>query len=205
MGEVIMGILCDDQLKTIIKEGRLIDDAQQSSVEDGVVSYGLTSYGYDMRLGTEFLELKNSKQQMADYAGVIDPKNTDNWDTLFVPKTYTEAFTIEPYGFVLGVSYERFKVPDDMWGLVIGKSTYARCGLIVNTTPMEPGWKGYLTIELFNSTSYPLVVYPMEGIAQVSFFQGVSPEKNYRNKGGKYMNQPAKPIKPKVKKRGEQE
>jgi dCTP deaminase len=200
MGEITMGILCDSELKTLIKASKLIESAEQSTVEAGIVSYGLTSFGYDMRLGTSFRELKNSKQYQHGYEGVIDPKNTANWNTLFTTKMHAQGFLIEPYGFVLGVSYEKFNLPDNLWGLVIGKSTYARCGLFVNTTPMEPGWSGHLTIELFNSTSYPMVVYPMEGIAQVSFFQGIAPEINYRNKGGKYMNQPASPVIPTIKK-----
>lgn len=145
-----------------------------------VISYGLGHYGYDMRLGEHFMIPVRDK--------VIDPKapKEENWVRL----DYSSFFLLYPGEFILGESVETWNIPNDVLGLVIGKSTYARSGLIVNCTPMEPGWKGVLTIELHNAGHAPIRVYPGEGIAQVLFFKGdYPPTMSYGTKAGKYQNQ----------------
>lgn len=146
-----------------------------------VISYGLSSFGYDIRMGTEVRFLIPSTR-------LIDPKaksNSRNFNQDY------EAFTgiIPPNSGILTVSVEYFKMPVDVMAIAIGKSTYARCGLIVNITPLEPGWEGYLTIELINTNPYPIKVYPGEGIAQLIFFKGRRPALSYASRSGKYQGQ----------------
>lgn len=151
--------------------------------KNGVISYGTSSFGYDMRIGNQFkvFTLNNNHQ-------VLNPKliHTSQYVTVDVGD---KSFHIPPQSYALGYSIEHFKIPDDVVVVVIGKSTYARAGLIVNVTPGEPGWQGQWTIELFNCTPFYLEVFPNEGIAQCLFYQGERPEITYADKHGKYMNQ----------------
>ena len=173
----------------------------------GVVSYGLSHAGYDLRLGPEILAFK------ATFCDAIDPKLFSGalyqrrvFDKLFYSKgfslpdedghPYTEMdgnrVLIPAGGYILGRSYEYIQIPADIKGRCVGKSTYARCGIVVNTTPLEPGWCGHLTIEIGNITPCPAVVYVMEGIAQLEFDRIEPPEKDYAGK--KYQGQSATPV-----------
>lgn len=150
-------------------------------VRNGVISYGLSSTGYDIRLGSRFLYLKRGQS-------VFDPKiqNQYDWDVI----ESHNPIILQPNDYVLGHSIEYFKLPEDTMVLVTGKSTYARSGLIVNFTPGEPGWEGEWTIELSNPTHRSVKVYPNEGIAQCIFLQANDVASiPYNKKQGKYMHQ----------------
>lgn len=144
------------------------------------VSYGLGSFGYDIRLDEDFRIFTDV------HSTEIDPKEFDQ--SAFVQET-GESCLIPPNSFCLGKSLEKFDMPEDLFALVVGKSTYARCGVIVNMTPIEPGWRGYLTIEISNTTPLPARVYANEGIAQVIFFKGERPRTSYSDRDGKYQDQ----------------
>ena len=152
-----------------------------------VISYGLSSFGYDLRLADE---LKIFTRLGPDE---IDPKafNDDCIDELNIesPGPGVEYFTLPQFGSALGYSVETLHLPDDVFALCVGKSTYARCGLIVNTTPLEPGWRGQLVIEIHNTTPLPIRVYANEGIAQLVFFKGDRPSVTYGDRAGKYQGQ----------------
>jgi dCTP deaminase len=146
-----------------------------------IISYGLSSYGYDARCSNEFMIFTN-----VDNA-IVDPKNFSNQS--FVERT-NDVCVIPPNSFVLTRTVEYFRIPKDVLVVCLGKSTYARCGLIVNVTPLEPGWEGHVTLELSNTTPLPAKVYANEGIAQFLFFKGSSPcEVSYADRSGKYMSQ----------------
>lgn len=161
-----------------------------------VISYGLTSYGYDMRVCDEWRVFTPTGRNI-----VVDPKDMD-------PRSFVEvkgegSVVIPPNSFVLARSVERFNMPPDVVALVVGKSTYARCGIVVNCTPLEPGWCGFLTVEISNTTPLPARIHGNEGIAQVMFFKGSRPCKlNYANKNkgqpGKYQDQPPEIIAPRM-------
>ncbi len=146
-----------------------------------IISYGLSSYGYDMRCGDEFLIFTNLN------ATVVDPKQFDEKSFTRVQSNYC---IIPPNSFALTRSIEYFRIPRDVLTICVGKSTYARCGIIINVTPFEPEWEGYVTLELSNTTPLPAKVYANEGIAQVLFFQSDEPcETSYQDRGGKYQRQ----------------
>ena len=166
---MLTGILSDVMIKDLVKSSAMISPFHDKRVADDVISYGLSSYGYDARLSPHFV-LLDDQSSYADLT--IDPKNMKNRR---VSKGLTQRLEIRPHGFVLGKTMEYFKIPKDVISLCIGKSTYARCGLIVNVTPLEPGWEGYVTLELSNTTPYPVYVYAEEGIAQFLFLRGASP------------------------------
>jgi dCTP deaminase len=147
---------------------------------DEKISYGLGSFGYDIRIDDEFRIFTDV------HSTEINPKKFN--EDAFV-KVKGESCLIPPNSFCLGKSLEKFDMPDDLFGLVVGKSTYARCGIIVNMTPIEPGWKGYLTIEISNTTPLPARIYADEGIAQVVFFRGDRPTTTYGDRNGKYQDQ----------------
>ncbi|MBS3786889.1 dCTP deaminase [Candidatus Bipolaricaulota bacterium] len=147
---------------------------------DDKISYGLGSFGYDIRIDDEFRIFTDV------HSTEINPKEFN--EDAFV-QVHGESCLIPPNSFCLGKSLEKFDMPDNLFGLVVGKSTYARCGIIVNMTPIEPGWKGYLTIEISNTTPLPARVYADEGIAQVVFFRGERPEITYGDRNGKYQDQ----------------
>ena len=173
-------IQSDYEIKALIDAG-MIDGAELGQVRTGVISYGVTSYGYDMRCADEWQFFNHDK------ARVIDPK-AGNLHTLMTA-TVAPSIKIPPNEFVLCRSLEYFRIPKDVLCVVVGKSTYARCGLIVNTTPLEPGWEGHVTIELSNTAPLPIRVYANEGIAQVLFFRGKPCAKSYADKLGKYQGQ----------------
>ena len=146
-----------------------------------IISYGLSSFGYDIRISDEFKVFTNV------YNSIVDPKQFS--EDAFVDIQANECI-IPPNSFVLARSVEYFCIPRSAIALCIGKSTYARCGLIVNVTPLEPEWEGYLTIEISNTTPLPAKIYANEGIAQLLFFGSDIPcETSYADRGGKYMNQ----------------
>lgn len=196
-------ILTDKEIARYQEIGNMIDPfvPQQTRDKDGrkVISYGLSSFGYDIRIGDEIYE---TARGIEDYP--MDPKDpTDQrpqWKLLpNVTGKHGRHVTIRPHGFALGVSMERFAIPRDVLGVCLGKSTYARCGLIVNVTPLEPDWQGFLTIELHNTTTRPVRVYIGEGIAQILFHKGAcAPMVTYADRAGKYQGQPQRPVFAKV-------
>ena len=159
----------------------MIDPFEPAQVRDGNISYGLSSYGYDIRISSEFKVFTNV------HNSIVDPKNFD--DRSFVDIEGSECI-IPPNSFALARTEEYFRIPRDVLVVCVGKSTYARCGLIVNVTPLEPTWEGYLTLEISNTTPLPAKVYGREGIAQLLFFEGdEEPETAYADRQGKYMEQ----------------
>lgn len=176
-----MSIKNDKWIRKMAQEHGMIEPFEPGQVRDGVISYGLSSYGYDIRVAPEFKVFTNVHHL------VVDPKNFD--DRSFVDINEKECI-IPPNSFALARTMEYFKVPRDTLVICLGKSTYARCGIIVNVTPLEPTWEGYLTLEISNTTPLPAKIYGGEGIAQLLFFQGdEEPEIAYADRKGKYMNQ----------------
>lgn len=146
-----------------------------------VISYGCSSYGYDLRVAPEFKVFTNI------YNTVVDPKDFD--DKSFVDMT-TDVCIVPPNSFALARSVEYFRIPRNVVTMCIGKSTYARCGIIVNVTPFEPEWEGHVTLEISNTTPLPAKIYAGEGLAQVLFFEGEEIcEVSYKDRGGKYQGQ----------------
>ena len=146
-----------------------------------IVSYGTSSYGYDVRCAPEFKIFTNIHNT------IVDPK--DFAHNSFVDRK-TDCCIIPPNSFALARTVEYFRVPRDVLVICLGKSTYARCGIIVNVTPLEPGWEGHVTLEFSNTTPLPAKIYANEGIAQVLFFKGEEePEVSYKDKAGKYQKQ----------------
>lgn len=181
-------ILCDRQIRELALAG-MIEPFTDGQVRerDGqrLISYGLSSAGYDLQLGDEFM-------WPADFAEggrhTVDPKgiNESLWDKLSIINDYT---VIEPGEHVLGHSVEYLRIPDTIIATAVGKSTYARCGLIINVTPLEPGWEGQLTIEMHNASLCPIRVYPGEGICQLMFSRIERPDVTYGDRKGKYQGQ----------------
>ena len=162
-------------------EHRMIEPFVERQTREGVVSYGLSSYGYDIRVADEFKVFTNV------YNTVVDPK-------CFDPKSFvdikTDVCIIPPNSFALARTIEYFRIPRDVMNICLGKPTYARCGIIVNVTPFEPEWEGHVTIEISNTTPLPAKIYANEGVAQVLFFQSdESCEVSYKDKKGKYQAQ----------------
>lgn len=186
-----MTILCDWQIAALIRERAMIEPAVLHQVDgiDGIpcVSYGLTSAGYDIRLGNVFL---------LPEPGAVDPHRPHPHTAVTVEGRI--PFMLAPGHHVLGVSVERFQLPRNVVAQCVGKSTYARCGLLVNVTPLEPGWCGHLTIELHNGSANEISVYPHEGIAQIVFHRISEPDVTYADRRGKYQDQPARPVPAKV-------
>jgi dCTP deaminase len=176
-----MSVLPDHWIRKQAQESDMIQPFLEKQQREGVISYGLSSYGYDARLADEFKIFTN-----VDNA-VVDPKNFP--DNSFVNRK-TEICVIPPNSFALARTIEYFKIPRDVLVICLGKSTYARCGLIVNVTPLEPGWEGHVTLEISNTTPLPARVYANEGVCQFLFLKGDSPcEVSYADRGGKYMGQ----------------
>jgi dCTP deaminase len=162
-------------------EHGMIEPFEDRQVRNGVISYGLSSYGYDIRVADEFKVFTNINNT------VVDPKNFD--DRSFVDMK-TDVCIIPPNSFALAKTVEYFRIPRDVLTVCVGKSTYARCGLIVNVTPFEPEWEGFVTLEISNTTPLPAKVYANEGISQVLFFQSDEVcETSYADKQGKYQKQ----------------
>lgn len=162
---------------------KMIDPFVDGQKRDGVISYGLSSYGYDVRIANKFKVMATAS------AATIDPKAFDA-DALV--DVETDVCIIPPNSFALGQTVEYFRIPRSVLTICVGKSTYARCGLIVNVTPFEPEWEGYVTLEISNTTPLPAKVYANEGIAQVVFFESAEGcEVSYKDKKGKYQAQQA--------------
>ncbi len=175
-----MSVKPDKWIREQAKLG-MIEPFEDSQVSEGVVSYGISSYGYDMRLADEFKVFTNA------FSEIVDPKD-------FTPKSFINVkgphVIIPPNSFALARSFEYFRIPRDILCIVLGKSTYARMGIIVNVTPLEPEWQGFVTIEISNTTPLPVKVYANEGIAQVLFFEADEVcQTSYADRKGKYQNQ----------------
>lgn len=158
-----------------------------------VISYGLSSYGYDVRLSSREMLLL----QQNTYNSVIDPKKFDQQYISSLPlltKGGDSYFLIPAHSYALGVSIERFDIPNNVTAIVQGKSTYARCGIIVNVTPLESGWKGYVTLEFANTSPCHVKMYVNEGVAQIIFFEGNPCQTSYADRNGKYQDQPQKVV-----------
>jgi len=171
----------DKWIRRMVEEKNMIEPFVDGQVREGVISYGLSSYGYDIRVTNEFKIFTNV------HSAVVDPKHFD-------PKSFVDftgdVCVIPPNSFVLAQTVEYFRIPRDVLTVCLGKSTYARCGLIVNVTPFEPEWEGYVTLEISNTTPLPARIYANEGIAQVLFFQSDEMcETSYADRKGKYQKQ----------------
>ncbi len=176
-----MTVKADRWIKRMALEHGMIEPFEERQVRQGVVSYGLSSYGYDIRVADEFKVFTNINNT------VIDPKAFD-------PRSFVDlkanVCIVPPNSFALARTVEYFRIPRDVITVCLGKSTYARCGIIVNVTPFEPEWEGTATLEISNTTPLPAKIYANEGIAQVLFFQGDEPcERSYKDKKGKYQAQ----------------
>lgn len=176
-----MGLKPDHWIRKMSLEHGMIEPFIDSQVREGVISYGLSSYGYDLRVADEFKIFTNV------HSAVVDPKN-------FASDSFVDfqgdVCIIPPNSFALARSIEYFRIPRSVLTICLGKSTYARCGLIVNVTPFEPSWTGHVTLEISNTTPLPAKVYANEGLAQVLFFEGDEEcEVSYADKKGKYQGQ----------------
>lgn len=186
------GILSDAEIRALclLPEKNMIEPFQGRQVRaaDGdqkVISYGLSSCGYDIRLGYDFKIFSDMES-----VDCIDPKDFESEVLKEVEPKYGNVVKVPALSYALGVSLEKFHMPKDVVGVCVGKSTLARCGLIVNVTPLEPGWEGHLTIEISNSSRVPVKLYLGEGIAQVLFFRTTTvPEVTYADRDGKYQGQ----------------
>lgn len=176
-----MGLKPDHWIRKMAREQRMIEPFEDSQVRDGVISYGVSSYGYDIRVMDEFKIFTNV------YSAVVDPKN-------FNPNSMVDfkgdICVIPPNSFALTRTVEYFRIPRGVLTICLGKSTYARCGIIVNVTPFEPEWEGYVTLEISNTTPLPAKIYAFEGIAQVLFLEADEEcDTSYADKKGKYQKQ----------------
>jgi dCTP deaminase len=179
--EAYMGLKQDSWIREkVLKEG-MIEPFVEGLATQGVVSYGLSSYGYDIRVSNEFKIFTNIN------ATVVDPKH---FDSANVVDFVGDVCIVPPNSFALARTIEYFKIPRDVLAICLGKSTYARCGIIVNVTPFEPEFEGHITIEISNTTPLPAKIYANEGIAQVLFFEGDEEcEVSYKDRSGKYHGQ----------------
>ena len=176
-----MSLKADSWIKRMALEHRMIEPFVDDQVREGVISYGVSSYGYDVRVGDEFKVFTNV------YNTVVDPKNFDSKSFVDIR---ADVCIIPPNSFALASTIEYFRIPRDILTICLGKSTYARCGIIVNVTPFEPEWEGHVTLEISNTTPLPAKIYANEGIAQVLFFQSDEVcAVSYKDKKGKYQAQ----------------
>lgn len=176
-----MGLKPDNWIKKMANEHGMIEPFVDNQVRDGAISYGVSSYGYDLRVSNEFKIFTNV------HSAIVDPKN-------FASDSFVDfkgdVCIIPPNSFALARSVEYFRIPRQVLTICLGKSTYARCGLIVNVTPFEPEWEGFVTLEISNTTPLPAKVYANEGLAQVLFFEADAPcDQSYADKKGKYQGQ----------------
>ncbi len=176
-----MSIKPDRWIRRMAKEHGMIEPFVDRQVRKGAISYGVSSYGYDLRVSNEFKVFTDV------YGAVVDPKNFD-------PKSFVDVKTdvcmVPPHSFALARSVEFFRIPRNVLTICLGKSTYARCGIIVNVTPFEPEWEGHVTLEISNTTPLPCRIYANEGLAQVLFFESDEPcETSYKDRKGKYQGQ----------------
>ena len=176
-----MTVLSDKWIKKMSKNHNMISPFEENQVRGNKISFGLSSFGYDARVSNEFKIFTNVNSE------VVDPKNFKS--TNFITRSGNECI-IPPNSFALASTMEYFKIPDDVMVICLGKSTYARCGIIVNVTPLEPGWEGYVTLEFSNTTPLPAKIYANEGVAQFIFLKGnEKPNITYADRNGKYMKQ----------------
>jgi dCTP deaminase len=179
--DFFMGIKSDQWIRKMALEHGMIEPFVDQQVRQGVISYGVSSYGYDIRVADEFKIFTNV------YSAIVDPKN---FDTRSMIDFKGEVCIIPPNSFALARTIEYFRIPRSTLTICVGKSTYARCGIIVNVTPFEPEWEGYVTLEISNTTPLPAKIYANEGIAQVLFFEGDEMcQVSYADKKGKYQRQ----------------
>ena len=176
-----MSVKPDKWIRRMAQEHRMIEPFEDRQVRQGVISYGVSSYGYDVRIADEFKIFTNINST------IVDPKSFD-------PRSFVdfkgEVCIIPPNSFALARTVEYFRIPRTVITVCLGKSTYARCGIIVNVTPFEPEWEGTATLEISNTTPLPAKIYANEGIAQVLFFQSDEPcAVSYGDKRGKYLKQ----------------
>jgi dCTP deaminase len=176
-----MGLKPDHWIRKMVADHKMIEPFEPGQVRNGQISYGVSSYGYDIRVANEYMIFTNV------YSAIVDPKHFD-------PRSMVEykgdVCVIPPNSFALARTVEYFRIPRNVLTVCLGKSTYARCGIIVNVTPFEPEWEGFVTLEISNTTPLPAKIYSNEGIAQVLFFEGDEPcETTYADKKGKYQKQ----------------
>jgi dCTP deaminase len=176
-----MGLKPDHWITKMAREERMIEPFEEGQVRDGVISYGVSSYGYDIRVADEFKIFTNV------YSAVVDPKH---FDKASMVDYKGDICVIPPNSFALARTVEYFRIPRGVLTICVGKSTYARCGIIVNVTPFEPEWEGFVTLEISNTTPLPARIYANEGIAQVLFFEADEEcTTSYADKKGKYQKQ----------------
>lgn len=176
-----MPVMSDRWIREQALKHDMISPFVEKQTREGMISYGLSSYGYDARVAEDFKIFTNVD------SAVIDPKDFSSQS--FVDRTL-DVCVIPPNSFALARTVEYFKIPEDVMVICVGKSTYARCGIIVNVTPLEPGWEGHVTLEFSNTTPLPARIYANEGACQFLFLKGNEPcEVSYRARAGKYMGQ----------------
>ena len=176
-----MSVQSDKWIIKMAKQYNMITPFEDKQIRDGKISFGVSSYGYDARVSDEFKIFTNVNSE------IVDPKNFK--PSNFVTKKSSECI-IPPNSFVLARTIEYFRIPKDVLVICLGKSTYARCGIIVNVTPLEPDWEGHVTLEFSNTTPLPAKIYANEGVAQFIFLKGnEKPEVTYADRDGKYMGQ----------------
>ena len=176
-----MSVKSDKWIRRMARDYKMIEPFEDRQVRDGVISYGLSSYGYDARVADEFKIFTNVD------SAIVDPKDFN--PASFVDRE-TDICVVPPNSFALASTMEYFRIPRDVLVICLGKSTYARCGIIVNVTPLEPEWEGHVTIEISNTTPLPARIYANEGVCQFLFFKGEQPcEVSYADRKGKYMRQ----------------
>ena len=176
-----MSVLSDKTIKNLALEEDMISPFEDKQIREGKISYGLSSFGYDARVSEEFKIFTNVNSE------IVDPKNFKS--TNFVTKN-GPICVIPPNSFALARTVEHFKIPKDILVICLGKSTYARCGIIVNVTPLEPEWEGHVTLEFSNTTSLPAKIYANEGVAQFIFLESDEVcETSYKDRAGKYQGQ----------------
>jgi dCTP deaminase len=176
-----MSVKSDRWIRQMSLEQKMIEPFVDRQVRDGVISFGVSSYGYDMRVADEFRIFTNVNST------IVDPKQ---FDARSFVEYKGDVCIIPPNSFALGRSVEYFRIPRNVLTLCVGKSTYARCGIIVNVTPFEPEWEGYVTLEISNTTPLPARIYANEGLCQVIFFESDEQcEVSYKDKKGKYQSQ----------------
>ena len=176
-----MSIKSDNWIKEMSINHSMITPFEDEQIRNGKISYGLSSYGYDIRVSDEYKIFTNVNNC------IVDPKNFD--ENSFVDYR-GDVCIVPPNSFALARSVEYFRIPRDVLSICVGKSTYARCGIIVNVTPFEPEWEGYVTLEISNTTPLPAKIYSNEGLCQVLFFQSNEVCRiSYKDKEGKYQEQ----------------
>ena len=174
-------VMSDKWIKKMAREHDMINPFEEVQIRGNKISFGTSSYGYDARVNSEFKIFTNVNSE------IVDPKNFKS--SSFVSKTGSECI-IPPNSFALASTVEYFKIPKDILVICLGKSTYARCGIIVNVTPLEPGWEGHVTLEFSNTTPLPAKIYANEGVAQMVFFEADEIcSTSYKDRGGKYQGQ----------------